>query len=161
VGAPRTGPHLIQLATEERAFCMPAECPWTAELLGQVLQSERIIKVGFGMASDRQPLHAKFGVKLRRGLDLAPIVRRLGYRQRVGLRAAVAIVLGRQLAKSKSIQTSNWAARPLKAAQLSYAANDAYAALCVFRAMQQSHAQLLEEALPSAGGRDRAIDCDA
>lgn len=157
-GAPRTGPHLIQLATKDRAYCLPAECAWTRSLLAQVLQSERILKVGFGVASDRQPLRAKFGLKLRGAVDLAPIVRRLGYRQRVGLRAAVAVVLGQHLAKSKSIQTSNWSARPLRPAQLIYAANDAFASLCVFQAMQESHPQLLQGYSPLAGGTGQPID---
>ena len=49
--------------------------------------------------------------------------------------AAVAIVLGRNLPKRKSMTTSNWALPKLSALQLDYAANDAYAALSVFRAM--------------------------
>jgi ribonuclease D len=37
--------------------------------------------------------------------------------------------------KSKSVKTSNWALPALQPKQLLYAANDAYAALCVFEAM--------------------------
>jgi hypothetical protein len=44
-------------------------------------------------------------------------------------------VLGRRLQKSKSVTTSNWASPVLKPHQLLYAANDAYAALCVFQAL--------------------------
>jgi ribonuclease D len=43
----------------------------------------------------------------------------------------------RKLLKSKSITTSNWAARELTERQLLYAANDAYAALRVFHAMRE------------------------
>lgn len=132
VGAPRTGPHLVQLATRDDGFCVPCEAPWAKDFLAAILQVPEPLKVGFGVASDRAPLFGKFGIKLKGALDLAPVVRKLGYRQKVGLQAAVAIVLGQRLSKSKSVQTSNWAARPLSTRQVAYAADDAYASLKVF-----------------------------
>ena len=54
----------------------------------------------------------------------------------VGLRAAVAIVLGQRMPKSKKVTTSNWAAAKLSPQQLQYAANDAHASLLVYRALQ-------------------------
>lgn len=143
-GTPRTGPHLIQLAVEDTCFCLPGESKWAIQVVSHVLQSEAILKVGFGLFNDRKPLSGKLGIKLRSGLDLAPIVRRLGYRQRVGLQAAVAIVLGRSMRKSKKVQLSNWGARPLSTAQLSYAANDAYASLKVYEALALTHPEWLD-----------------
>jgi ribonuclease D len=43
----------------------------------------------------------------------------------------------RRLHKSKSITTSNWAADQLSERQLLYAANDAYAAIRVFHALEK------------------------
>jgi ribonuclease D len=43
----------------------------------------------------------------------------------------------RKLVKSKSITTSNWAARELTERQLLYAANDAYAAIRIFHALRE------------------------
>ena len=63
------------------------------------------------------------------------MLRGLGHKQALGAKAAVAVVLGRRLTKSKAISTSNWAAPRLSPGQLRYAANDAYAALKVFEAM--------------------------
>lgn len=147
VGAPRTGPHLVQLATRDMGFCVPCEAPWAKDFLAAVLQEAVPLKVGFGVASDRAPLFGKFGIKLRGALDLATVVRKLGYRQKVGLQAAVAVVLGQRLAKSKKVQTSNWAARPLRPEQLAYAANDAYASLCVWEAVEELHPHLLKNAI--------------
>lgn len=65
----------------------------------------------------------------------AHAVRKLGYRQAVGVKAAVAIVLERRLQKTKSITTSNWALPRLRPNQLLYAANDAHAAIAIFHAM--------------------------
>ena len=69
-------------------------------------------------------------------------LRKLGYSQPVGLKAAVAIVLAQRLPKSKSTSTSNWALPKLRPKQLLYAANDAYAALAVFNAMGKPHSRL-------------------
>ena len=138
-GAPRTGPHLVQFAAHDLGFCVPTESTWGRRVLERLIESEDILKVGFGIPNDRKPLASQFGLKLRASLDLAPLVKRLGYRQRVGLQAAVAIVLGQRLAKSKSTQTSNWAARPLTDRQLVYAANDAYASLLVYQSLLARH----------------------
>ncbi len=61
--------------------------------------------------------------------------RRLGFKDAVGLKVSVAVVLGQRFSKSKKATTSNWAAARLTEAQLRYAANDAYAALRVYEAL--------------------------
>ena len=80
-GAERTGPHLIQFAVHGLGFCVPAESKWARPALEHALHGERILKVGFGVASDRKPLASQLGIRLRHALDLAPVVRRLGSRQ--------------------------------------------------------------------------------
>lgn len=134
-GGVPTGPHIVQFATADRAFIVHTEAPETEAFLRTVLESEAIAKVGFGIASDKVPLHRKLGVRLAGGVDVSHMVRRLGFKQAVGLRAAVAIVLGQRLPKSKKVTTSNWAARQLSPQQLQYAANDAHASLLVFQAL--------------------------
>lgn len=129
------GPHVVQFATQERAFIVQVDSEAPIAFLRSVIESSEIVKVGFGLTSDRGPLWRKLGIRLGAAVDLAHGVRQLGYRQAVGAKAAVAIVLERRLRKSKSISTSNWAAPTLRPNQLLYAANDAYAALAVFQAM--------------------------
>ena len=155
-GELRTGPHLIQLATADRVYCIPAEGAWTRALLAPLLESESTLKVGFGVANDRRPLYGKYQIKLKGALDLAPVVRRLGYRQRVGLQAAVAVVLSQRLGKSKSAQLSNWSARPLRPSQLIYAANDAYASRCVFEELRCLHPELFQSTTAQASPADRS-----
>ena len=135
-GGPQTGPHVVQFATTEQAFILHTELPATEAFLRAVLESEAIAKVGFGIASDRAPLHRKLGVTLAGGVDVSHMVRRLGFKQAVGLRSAVAIVLGQRMAKSKKVTTSNWAAPKLSPQQLQYAANDAHASLLVYLALR-------------------------
>ncbi|MGQ3054803.1 MAG: 3'-5' exonuclease [Roseateles sp.] len=134
-GGEQTGPHIVQFATAEHAFIVHTEKPETQAFLRAMLESAAIAKVGFGLASDQKPLHRKLGSQLLGGIDVSHMVRRLGFKQAVGLRAAVAIVLGQRLPKSKKITTSNWASRNLSPQQLQYAANDAHASLQVYRAL--------------------------
>ncbi|WP_417616984.1 3'-5' exonuclease [Oceanisphaera sp.] len=147
VGESSTGPHLVQLATPSHAFLFRAGQQGSQgaahRLLSDILQSEHIIKVGFGLKSDRGPVLRKFGIELNATMELAGAVKRLGYKQQVGLQAAVAIVMGEYLQKSRKVTLSNWAAESLSPAQRSYAANDAYASLRVYQALKHMAPQLL------------------
>lgn len=136
------GPHLLQLATDKEAFLFSAALLEGNAHLAAIIQAEHILKVGFGLRSDRGPLQHKLGVALTPCVDLAKVVKSLGYKDQVGVQAAVAIVLKQYLPKSKHISTSNWARLPLSAAQIAYAANDAYASLCVYRQLRLSAPQL-------------------
>lgn len=129
------GPHLIQLATLEQAFIVQVNVMTPVDFLREVLESEHLIKVGFGLKSDRGPLLRKLGICLRGSVELAQAMKRLGYHQAVGVKAAVAILLGQRLQKSKGATTSNWARPRLSTSQLRYAADDAHAALAVFHAL--------------------------
>ena len=143
---PRTGPHVLQISTEKYAFLFTPSHAAGNEFLAEVIQSERTTKVGFGLKSDRGPIYRKLKAKLRSTIELTAVVRRLGYRQQVGLQAAVAIVLGQYLQKSKHLTTSNWAADRLSDAQLLYAANDAYASLRVYQELARVAPDLLASA---------------
>src|SRR5690606_37193273 len=140
-GQPNEGPHVVQLATLEEAFIIQVAPGMPGEFLRAVLQSDDIVKVGFGLRSDRGPLLAKTGIALGASVDIGRRLREAGYRNDVGLKAAVAIVLGRRLRKPKSATTSNWALSQLRPAQLLYAANDAYASLAVFQGLEGAGAR--------------------
>lgn len=133
---PKSGPHLIQIATARRAFLCQAHFTPGLDLFRKVLVSERVTKVGVGLKSDLGPLQALLGTRLQRTLELSALVKQLGYEHLVGLQMGVAIVLGRYFRKSKRITTSNWASAVLSDAQLLYAANDAYASLKIYEALE-------------------------
>ena len=134
-GALRTGPHVIQFALSDRAYIVQTPLGILADPLRSIIESEYIVKIGFGLNSDRGPLFRNLGFRLKTTVELSQVLRVLNYQQKLGVKAAVAIVLGKNLNKPKSITTSNWALPKLSARQLEYAANDAFAALKVFRAM--------------------------
>jgi ribonuclease D len=131
-GQSQDGPHLLQISTQNHAFLFMSQTAIGNELLAEIIQSEEIVKVGFGLKSDRGPIFRKLGLKLHSTIELSLIIQRLGYRQKVGLQTAVAIILGQYLQKSKTTTTSNWASNTLSESQLIYAANDAYASLRVY-----------------------------
>jgi ribonuclease D len=133
--AVRDGPHVIQFATLEEGFVVQVNGRTPIDFLRAVLDTEAIVKVGFGLNSDQAPLEHKLGLRLRGTVEVSQVLRRLGHKDALGAKAAVAVVLGRRLQKSKTVQTSNWGAAVLTPQQIRYAANDAYAALKVFEAM--------------------------
>ena len=130
-----TGPHVVQLASLNHAFIFQAHRTATLPLLKALLESPELLKVGFGLGAERGPLQQQLGIGLQGVVDVATLFRPLGHRQSVGAKAAVAMVLGRRLQKSKRITTSNWSLPQLSTGQLHYAADDAHAALAVYLAL--------------------------
>jgi ribonuclease D len=63
------------------------------------------------------------------------VFRERGYRKDMGVKGAVAVLFNQRFQKSKKAATSNWANVRLSQSQLIYAANDAYAAICVWKAL--------------------------
>lgn len=140
-GEASTGPHLVQLATETRAYLFPlTQWPSTRELKA-ILESERLLKVGFGLGNDRSALQSRLGIALTNVLDLGEVLRGPEHRGTVGAKVAVAHFFGARLHKSKKVGTSNWAAPRLTERQLRYAANDAHVALRIYRAWRQSRGE--------------------
>jgi len=134
-GVAQNGPHVVQFATLEHAFIVQTALPQVATFLAAMIESDDIVRVGFGLASDRPQLYRKLGLRLGPALDLSFLVGKLGFKQAVGIRTAVAVVLGQRMNKSRKVTTSNWASEKLSPAQLQYAANDAHASLMVYRAL--------------------------
>ncbi|WP_394788844.1 3'-5' exonuclease [Rhodoferax sp.] len=131
-GEVSSGPHLVQFALRDKAFLFQLHRPEATAGLVDILQSEQVRKIGFGLEQDRGQIHARLGVTLRAVLDLNAIFRKDGFGTSMGVRAAVGVVLRQRFHKSKKTTTSNWAVAQLTATQKLYAANDAYAALMVF-----------------------------
>jgi len=130
------GPHVVQFASLSKAYVFQLHDPACREVAGAVLGSKAVTKAGFGLASDVKQIAAKFGAAPNAVVDIDTLFRRQGYRKELGVKAAVAVMFGQRFSKSKKAATSNWAAHQLTTAQILYAANDAYAAMCVFHALQ-------------------------
>jgi hypothetical protein len=135
-GEKGTGPHVVQFALADKAYIFQLHHADALPVLIELLQSERVAKVGFGLQSDHAYIQRKFGIRPQNVIDLDHIFRRKGYRGQIGVRGAVGVLFQQRFPKSKSATTSNWAQHRLTATQLLYAANDAYAALKIHEALE-------------------------
>ncbi len=135
-GEVSSGPHVIQLTTLKTAYIFQLHRTECHQVVAQLLESTELVKVGFGLTSDRRQLLRKLGIKLGAVLDMNTLFRAEGYRKELGVKAAVAVVLKQRFQKSKRVSTSNWALPELNNNQLLYAANDAHAAVKVLDAME-------------------------
>ena len=133
-GEVSTGPHLVQLATEHRVYLFPVNARPDHQGLRNILESPRILKVGFGLGSDLAQLRARLGIEAQRILDLSRALPGEKPKQTMGAKTAVARYLGRRMQKSKRTTTSNWSNPRLTERQMLYAADDAQVALRVYRA---------------------------
>jgi RNA polymerase sigma factor for flagellar operon FliA len=142
-GEVSTGPHLVQLATDDAAYLFQIGASASAEpfnaVIKTVLESPAILKVGFGLQDDVKRLRAKLGIDTSNVLDLSTALRK-GERNTLGAKTAVARFFGQKLQKSKKITTTNWAMPRLSEKQILYAADDAHVALRIYRHWRASQA---------------------
>ena len=135
-GQKSEGPHVLQFSTLDKAYIFQSHVVESHPAIIGLLKSPELTKIGFGLGGDLQQITNRFGIHPSAIVDLDRSFRQLGYRNAVGAKSAVAMFFNRKLLKSKSITTSNWAARDLSERQLLYAANDAYAAIRIFHALR-------------------------
>jgi ribonuclease D len=142
------GPHIVQLATLQRAWIFQLHDPACREQVSQLLGEPGRALAGFGLGDDVKRIVQKLGVAPQGIVELNAWFRERGYRKEVGVKGAVAVLFAQRFIKSKKAATSNWAARQLSESQLVYAANDAYAAACV-------HQALLDQPTAVSGGASK------
>jgi ribonuclease D len=138
VGESSDGPHVLQLSTRERAWVFQLHDPECRAVAADLLARGGIAKAGFGLGDDRKRIIHKLGIEPAGILELNTIFRERGYRKDMGVKGAVAVLFNQRFQKSKKAATSNWANAQLSESQLVYAANDAYAAICVWDALRAS-----------------------
>jgi ribonuclease D len=125
------GPHILQLATRDRAWIFQLYDLDCRAIAAELLASA-VVKAGFGLGDDRKRIVSKLGVEPGGVLELNTVFRERGYRKDMGVKGAVAVLFNRRYIKSKKAATSNWSNPRLTPAQLVYAANDAWAAIRVY-----------------------------
>lgn len=136
-GEQSEGPHVLQFSTLTKAFIFQSHCVESHPAILELLKSTELTKIGFGLGGDLHQIANRYGVRPASVVDLDRSFKTLGFRNAVGAKSAVAMLFNRKLTKSKSVTTSNWAARNLTERQLLYAANDAYAAIRIFHALHE------------------------
>lgn len=135
-GEASDGPHILQLATTERAWVFQLHDTGTRDLAAQAMAERGHSKAGFGLGDDTKRIRAKLGIEPAGVVELNHLFRERGYRKDMGVKGAVAVMFGQRFIKSKKAATSNWANPHLTESQLVYAANDAWAAAVVHEALR-------------------------
>jgi ribonuclease D len=138
VGEASDGPHVLQLATRERAWVFQLHEPECRAVAADLLAHVGITKAGFGLGDDRRRIVHKLGIEPQGILELNTVFHARGYRKDMGVKGAVAVLFNQRFQKSKKAATSNWANAKLSESQLVYAANDAYAAIRVWQELHLS-----------------------
>jgi ribonuclease D len=155
VGDVSEGPHVVQFALHDKAYLFQLHRTDGMPYLLELLQSEQLLKVGFGLKSDRGNILAKLGVHFGGVVDLNTVFSMDGYHKEMGVRAAVGLVLKQRFAKPRNVTTTNWSQPQLTPQQMRYAANDAYAALKVLEALNLRREDLpIMGAIMESGPRD-------
>lgn len=116
-------PCLAQVATERAVYLFSLRRPDVYAVLSELLASRHIVKAGVALADDLRQLHQVFAFAEHNIIDLGAVARHCGLAQS-GVRNLAGILLGFRV--PKGARTSNWAAQQLTAAQITYAATDAW-----------------------------------
>jgi len=116
-------PSIVQVATANGVHIFPLRYTDTHGLLAEMLAAQSIAKIGVALAFDLRTLKQVFPFHERHIVDLGIIAKRHGYDQ-TGVRNLAGLLLGYRV--PKGAKTTNWAAPHLTAAQIAYAATDAW-----------------------------------
>lgn len=135
-GDASTGPHVAQFATPQKAYVFILQDPDCRRAAGALIARSELTKVGFGLGDDLRRIRSKLRVEPANVRDLEELFREKGFGRGVGVRVGLALLFKRRFLKSRRASTSNWS-RPLTDAQLLYAGNDAYAAICAYHALKR------------------------
>ncbi len=117
-------PCLVQVATARAVYLFQLRRPEVFPVLAGLLSDPRTVKAGVSLADDLRALKRVFAFAEKNMLDLGDLARSSGLGQS-GVRNLAGILLGFRI--PKGTKTSNWAARELSSAQITYAATDAWA----------------------------------
>src|SRR5437016_340974 len=117
-------PALVQVATARAVYLFQLRRSEVHPLLAGLLSEARTVKAGISLKDDLRALKGVFAFEEKNMLDLGIVARRSGLGQ-TGVRNLAGMLLGFRI--PKGTKTSNWAAPQLSAAQITYAATDAWA----------------------------------
>lgn len=124
---------LIQLSTATTCYLIRLGSVRMERCLMHLLESRKTLKVGVDVQGDIRNLNKIRHFRAGGFVELQSEVEKYGIEDK-SLRKMAAIILG--VGVSKAQRLSNWEARELTAAQLRYAATDAWICLEMYRKLQ-------------------------
>ena len=124
-GQADNGICLIQLATKEKCYLIQIKQIKNLKPLINLLEDEKIVKIGTGLKGDNLALFKQFNLKVKSMIDLEDIFKKLSSKNQIGAKKADSIILNEKLQKSKNMSRSNWENKELTIGQIKYASEDA------------------------------------
>lgn len=126
---------LLQLASDERCFLFRLSRMRLDKAILKVLSDPGVVKVGAAIHDDIKALQSLRSFKPGGFVDLQNIVGQYGIEEK-SVRKMAAIVLGKGISKAQRL--SNWEASEYTAAQINYAATDAWVCLEIYNRILES-----------------------
>ena len=125
---------LIQISTEDTCFLFRLNYIGMPEVLVDLLEDDRQLKVGLSLRDDIQNLNRKHKFEPRGFLDLQHYVKEMGIEAQ-SLQKIYALLFGKKISKSQRL--TNWEADVLTDRQKGYAATDAWACVRIYKYMEE------------------------
>lgn len=124
---------LIQLSTEDVCYLVRLTSVKMERCLMRLLESRKTLKVGVDVLGDIRNLNKGRHFRAAGFVELQKEVEAFGIEDK-SLRKMAAIILGKSVSKAQRL--SNWEAKELTAAQLRYAATDAWICLEMYNKLK-------------------------
>ena len=124
-GQPSNGISLVQLSTQSKCYLIQIKQIKNLKPLINILEDDKVIKIGTGLKGDREALFKQFKLKLKSTIDLEDVFKKLSSKKQIGAKRAASIILNENLQKSKNMSKSNWENKKLSIGQIKYASEDA------------------------------------
>ena len=124
---------LLQISTEDTCFLFRLNYIGMPDVLVDLLQDERQLKVGLSLKDDIQSLNRKHSFEPKGFLDLQQYVKKIGITAQ-SLQKIYAILFGMKISKSQRL--TNWEADVLTDRQKGYAATDAWACIRIYKYLE-------------------------
>ncbi len=136
-GEVSNGIAIVQISSVSKCYIFLLNNISDASVLGEIVSSQKIIKVGVGLKDDLSKLRGKHKFYPTAFVDLGVIFRAFGRKNSLGSKQLVALVLNKKLRKNKSVTTSNWAAATLSPMQIEYASDDAFSSVDAYLKLRE------------------------
>lgn len=124
---------LIQFATYDTAILVRLLNNTIPNRVIQILEDEKIIKVGVGSTLDNHNLQKLKKYTPKSFIDLQDLAKAKGI-EVFSLKKLCEVLLHKKISKRQ--QLSNWESKKLSDAQINYAATDAYAAILLYEILK-------------------------
>ena len=129
---------LLQVSTEDTCFLFRLNYIGMPDSLVELLQDERLLKVGLSLRDDLQGLNRKHNFEPRGFLDLQHYVKEMGIEAQ-SLQKIYALLFGEKISKSQRL--TNWETDVLTDRQKGYAATDAWACVRIYKYLEELKAR--------------------